>query len=79
LSEEERIQRGQRLAALIMGKAHTRKNTGTQIVKMTPLEWWCLWTLTIALELARRSTLVVLELCPRTYDGVLPNPCLLIS
>jgi hypothetical protein len=55
------------------------KNTDTQIVNMTPLEWWCLWTLIIALELARRSTLTVLELCPRTYDGVLSSPCLLIS
>jgi hypothetical protein len=34
------------------------KNTDTQIVNMTPLEWLCLWTLIIALELARRSTLV---------------------
>ncbi|KAJ7001684.1 hypothetical protein NC653_011942 [Populus alba x Populus x berolinensis] len=61
------------------GKSTHQEKHRPQIVNMTPLEWWCLWTLTTALELARRSTLVVLELCPRTYDGVLPNPCLLIS
>ncbi|KAL3597633.1 hypothetical protein D5086_009270 [Populus alba] len=57
------------------GKSTHQEKHRPQIVNMTPLEWWCLWTLTTALELARRSTLVVLELCPRTYDGVLPNPC----
>ncbi|KAL3597668.1 hypothetical protein D5086_009305 [Populus alba] len=42
------------------GKSTHQEKHRPQIVNMTPLEWWCLWTLTTALELARRSTLLMM-------------------